>query len=147
MTKSLSKFQSKANRERPEQAAPTHYCLLISVSTYSLQSSQIIEASGSFCIPHVSFQRKRGSSNHLLAELDARLHGHDSKNSPTAQLISSLFTKNAPDTKRYDGADTALQHVRYNLGQRGFSVGDTEKPNGFGKQRIKKSFKDKVSGD
>ena len=68
-------------------------------------------------------------------------------NSPASKLVPGLSTKNAPDTKGNDGADSALQQVRNNFGQRGFSVGDTEKTNGFGKQGIKKSFKDKVSGD
>ena len=49
----------------------------------------LIEESVSFCVPHVSFQGKRESRNPLLAELDARLRGHDRKISPTAHLITA----------------------------------------------------------
>jgi hypothetical protein len=47
----------------------------------------LVEQSGSFSIPSLSFPRRRESRNVLLKKLDARLRGHDGKNSPTAHLV------------------------------------------------------------
>jgi hypothetical protein len=42
-----------------------------------------------FFIQSLSFPRRRESRNVLLKKLDARLRGHDGKNSPTPQLNKS----------------------------------------------------------
>jgi hypothetical protein len=47
----------------------------------------LYEGPGSFSIPSLSFPRRRESRNVLLKKLDARLRGHDGKNSPTPQLF------------------------------------------------------------
>jgi hypothetical protein len=43
-----------------------------------------------FFIQSLSCPRRRASRNVLLKKLDARLRGHDGKNSPTAQINSDL---------------------------------------------------------
>jgi len=47
-----------------------------------------------FFIQSVSFPRKRESRNALLKKLDARLRGHDGKNSPNPQLFKSMIKVN-----------------------------------------------------
>jgi hypothetical protein len=47
---------------------------------------------GGFFIQSLSFPRRRESRNVLLKKLDARLRGHDGKNSPTAQLSTLLIS-------------------------------------------------------
>jgi hypothetical protein len=50
----------------------------------------LFQGSGSFLIPSLSFLRRRESRNVLLTKLDARLRGHDGKNTPTPQLFIKL---------------------------------------------------------
>jgi hypothetical protein len=68
-----------------------HYCntpiLHHSKEAIIMYSAILINSGvGEFFIQSLSFPRKRESRNVLLKKLDARLRGHDGKNSPTAQL-------------------------------------------------------------
>jgi hypothetical protein len=61
----------------------------------------------------LSFSRRRESRNVLLKKLDARLRGHDAKNSPTAQLTMKKnwncpYPASKRDYKPYDKAGSSM---------------------------------------
>jgi hypothetical protein len=75
--------------------------LTISIGAKSLNSSRVRD----FFNQSLSFPRKRESRSVLLKTLDARLRGHDGKNSPTAQIVN-----NQNRSKQYGGDPWILKN-------------------------------------
>jgi hypothetical protein len=90
---------------------------LFYVALYDLDNfrKQIFQRSGSSLISSLSFPRRRESRNVLRKKLDARLRGHDGKNSPTPQIFNNNLLDNVVvDPQKLAAAetdDTALLEI------------------------------------